>query len=142
MTVKQAQNNVLQVEEGVQTTFEVEKAGRQIEFFVPGEHQAFGDGFPGRFQGVGYGRRACCATAEGSGDLHATVTVAANDGEPRNATVTLSDPDNASLKIELTVSQDGETPLPEGMVRIRMRTSARSQVAGGISSVPTRRSAN
>lgn len=119
VTVKQAQNNVLRVEEGVQTAFEVEKAGRQIEFsflanfkptvvVAPEESQTW----------VTAGEPVAASTEAGVVTYTLTLTVAANEGEPRNATVTLSDPDNASLKIELTVAQDGETPLPEGMVRI------------------------
>lgn len=119
VTVKQAQNNVLQVEEGVQTTFEVEKAGRQIEFSFLANIKPSVTVSPDDSKAWVTVGEPVAATAEaGVVTYTLTMTVAANDGEPRNATVTLSDPDNASLKIELTVSQDGETPLPEGMARI------------------------
>lgn len=119
VTVKQAQNNVLRIEEGAQTAFEVEKPGRQIEFSFEANFKPAVVVAPEASQAwVTASEPTAASTDAGVVDYTVTLTVAANDGEPRNATVTLSDPGDPSLKIELSIAQDGETPLQEGWARI------------------------
>lgn len=119
VTVKQAQNNVLQIAGDAQTAFEVEKAGRRIEFAFQSNFKPSVAVAPEASQAwVTAGEPVAASSEAGVVDYSLTLTVAANDGEPRNATVTLSDPGDPSLKIELTIAQDGETPMPEGWARI------------------------
>lgn len=119
VVVKQAQNNVLKVEQGAATAFEVEKAGQTVEFvfqanFKPAVQITADD--PGTW--VTAGEPATESAEAGAVAYKLGIVVATNDGAPRNAVVVLSDPDNAALKIEVTIAQKGEAPVPEGSARI------------------------
>lgn len=115
VVVKQVQNDVLEAAEGAELTFEVGKPAETLSFSFKAN---FKPAVAASADWITVGEPVAASTEEGVVDYTLSIGVAANDGAPRKGTVTISHADDAELKLEVAVNQDGEVPLPEGSVRI------------------------
>lgn len=115
VVVKQAQNDVLEIAEGAELTYNVGKPAEQLTFSFKAN---FKPTVVASDDWITAGEPVAASAEEGVVDYTLSIGVAANDGAPREAKVTIAHADNAELKLEVAVKQDGEEPLPEGAVRI------------------------
>lgn len=117
VTVSQAQNDVLQVIEGAELSlsFDMEPAGSQEFSFVAN----FKPNVSADASWITVTEPVAESAEEGPVTYKMTISAEANDGAPRTGKVTVSADESKGLApIEIAVAQDGETPLPEGWVRI------------------------
>lgn len=117
VTVSQAQNDVLQVIEGAELSlsFDMEPAGSQEFSFVAN----FKPNVSADASWITVTEPVAESAEEGPVTYKMTISAEANDGAPRTGKVTVSADESKGLAaIEIAVAQDGETPLPEGAVRV------------------------
>ncbi|WP_304952131.1 BACON domain-containing protein [uncultured Alistipes sp.] len=116
VVVTQAQNDVLKVAEGTDVTYNVGKPAETIAFAFEAN---FKPAVAASADWITVGEPVAASAEEGVVAYTLSIEVAANDGEPRNGTVTIAHPENNDVEaLVITIEQDGEEPLPEGAVRI------------------------
>lgn len=115
VVVTQAQNDVLNVAEGTELSYEVGKPAKTVSFAFEAN---FKPAVVASADWITVGEPVAASAEEGVAAYTLSIEVAANDGEPREGKVTIAHPENAELNLEVTIKQEGEEPLPEGAVRI------------------------
>lgn len=116
VVVTQAQNDVLEAAEGAELTYETGKPAETVTF---GFKANFKPTVTASAEWITVGEPAAASTEEGVVAYTLSIEVAANDGAPREGTVTIAHAENSEVEpLEIAVKQDGEEPLPEGAVRI------------------------
>lgn len=116
VVVTQAQNDVLEAAEGAELTYETGKPAETVTF---GFKANFKPTVTASAEWISVGEPVAASTEEGVVAYTLSIEVAANDGAPREGTVTIAHAENPEVEpLEIAVKQDGEEPLPEGAVRI------------------------
>ncbi|HUN14589.1 MAG TPA: BACON domain-containing carbohydrate-binding protein [Alistipes sp.] len=115
VVVTQVQNDVLKVAEGTDVTYNVGKPAETVSFAFEANFKPV---VTASADWITVGEPVAASAEEGVVAYTLSIEVAANDGEPRNGTVTIAHPENGQLKLDVAIKQDGEEPLPEGAVRI------------------------
>lgn len=116
VVVTQAQNDVLEVAEGAELTYETGKPAETVTF---GFKANFKPTVTASAEWISVGEPVAASTEEGVVAYTLSIEVAANDGAPREGTVTIAHAENSEVEpLEIAVKQDGEEPLPDGAVRI------------------------